>query len=210
MYVSAKINTYLLIYKRSRALRPWRWDARNENPGKVRHASQILGRKEQPGWPWSRRDRGRRTAWPSVASNGRGPQAKRSGKDSPEGAYRPDGPCPQATESRLAWPAEERKTPKVYLRTSTRPAEERKPAKAFFGGAGRAAEEGEHEAARQGCCRAVHWRVPPVDKRTTQASGHRSPSPFRRGLWLSPKGTCCSTSTGGQSRNPAGSGRTGG
>jgi len=33
--------------------------------------------------------------------NGRGPQAKRSGKDSPEGAYRPDGPCPQATDSRL-------------------------------------------------------------------------------------------------------------
>ena len=31
--------------------------------------------------------------------NGRGPRRRR-GKDSPEGAYRPDGPCPQATARR--------------------------------------------------------------------------------------------------------------
>ena len=33
--------------------------------------------------------------------NGRGPRRRR-GKDSPVGAYRPDGPCPQATARRVA------------------------------------------------------------------------------------------------------------
>ncbi len=60
----------------------------------------------QPGGHRSRRGRGPRMAWPPCAPQpsemagdpdgrvrGRGPQAKRSGKDSPEGAYQPRPPA---------------------------------------------------------------------------------------------------------------------
>ncbi len=90
--------------------------------------------------------------------NGRGPRRRR-GEDSPEGAYRPDGPCPQAT-ARRARACPSAPTPSGV--NPPEPAGERKRAISF----GRRGRKGRRVlCATPGACTQVHRPVPVCSKR---------------------------------------------